>query len=266
MQCQNILGKPTKAVFIRAAALFFVSLCMTKIVFAQEHHSDNDKLSAILKSEIRSDGDRERDASRKPLETMAFFGIEEDMRVLELVPGGGWYTKILGPYLSNEGQLYLALGANPDRLKLSELGLDKVQIVGSGYEFNSTEQRGVFDLGQGDLGVENLDMVLTFRNIHNLSESSRAVLNKDVYDALKPGGIFGVIDHTRRHNMPDNPEIWRRVDPVQVIKEMIDAGFEFVDYSALHYQEEDQLILDSTHESIGKNSDRFTLKFRKPVN
>lgn len=223
------------------------------------------KIDSALTSDIRSADERERDASRKPAETLAFFGLRDDMRVLELVPGAGWYTKILAPVLEDKGQHYLAVGANEDRLKLSDSGLDNVQIVGSGYEFISTGQRGIYNIGEGDLGIEDLDMVLTFRNIHNLTETSRAALNKDIFDSLKPGGIFGVIDHTKRHNMPDNSEIWRREDPVLVIKEMVDAGFEFVDFSDLHYQEDDQLIYDSTHESIGRNSDRFTLKFRKPL-
>jgi predicted methyltransferase len=61
-----------------------------------------------------------------------------------------------------------------------------------------------------------------------------------------------------------NAETWRRVDPVLIIKEMLDAGFEFVDYSDLHAIANDGLVHDTTHESLKTNSDRFTLKFRKP--
>lgn len=249
------------------ATLIFLPFFSTQVVADQQNLDGRTlaKLNAALDSSIRSDDDRERDESRKPIETLTFFGLKDDMRVLELVPGAGWYTKILAPVLETKGEHYLAVRVDEDRLKLADIGLDHVQIIGSGYDFAGTDQRGVYDVAKGDLGVSDLDMVLTFRNLHNLTESSRAALNKDIFNSLKPGGIFGVIDHTKRHNMPDNSEIWRREDPVLVIKEMIDAGFEFVDYSDLHYQENDQLIYDSTHKSIGRNSDRFTLKFRKPL-
>ncbi len=107
-------------------------------------------------------------------------------------------------------------------------------------------------------------MVLTFRNVHNISKSSRAELNKAVFDALKPGGIYGIIDHTRRHMAPITRETWRRADPVEIVKEALDAGFEFVGFSDLHYRPDDELRYDTTRPSIDRFSDRFTLKLRKP--
>ncbi|HHQ13531.1 MAG TPA: methyltransferase, partial [Chromatiales bacterium] len=68
------------------------------------------KIQAAMQSEVRSDADRARDENRKPVETLEFFGLKDDMRVLELVPEGGWYTKILAPVLADKGQLYLAIG------------------------------------------------------------------------------------------------------------------------------------------------------------
>ena len=81
---------------------------------------------------------------------------------------------------------------------------------------------------------------------------------------LKPGGHYGIIDHTRRHMEPNNPENFRRVDPVEVIKEVQAAGFVFVDYSNVHYKPDDELRYEVGRASVTGNTDRFTLLFKKP--
>jgi predicted methyltransferase len=81
---------------------------------------------------------------------------------------------------------------------------------------------------------------------------------------LKPGGLYGVIDHTRRHMEPANAENRRRIDPVLVIRELVQMGFEFVDYSDLHYRADDELEYEVGRRSVSGNTDRFTLLFRKP--
>ena len=81
---------------------------------------------------------------------------------------------------------------------------------------------------------------------------------------LKSGGHYGVIDHTRRHMEGDHNEVWRRMDPVQMIKEIEAAGFEFVDYSDLHYRADDELRYEVGRKSVAGNTDRFTLLFKKP--
>ena len=107
-------------------------------------------------------------------------------------------------------------------------------------------------------------MVLTFRNAHNLDSAGRISLSEAAFAALKPGGVFGVVDHTKRHMEAFSKATWRRTDPVQIIKEALAAGFEFVDYSDLHARPEDGLEFDTRHESLVNESDRYTLKFTKP--
>ena len=107
-------------------------------------------------------------------------------------------------------------------------------------------------------------MVLTFRNLHNFNEDGRRAMNVAAFEALKSGGIYGVVDHTRRHMQAQTAENWRRVDPVHAIKEIEAAGFEFVDYSNLHYRADDELRYEVGRKSVTGNTDRFTLKFRKP--
>lgn len=223
------------------------------------------KVSAALASDVRSAEERARDGERKPAETLAFFGLKDDMSVLELFPGRGWYTKILGNVLKDNGQLTLALGLSYMGNSLEDWGYGYVKkIPDTNAVMNPTAQRGIFDLTKIDLPKDTYDMVLTFRNAHNMTVDARRKLDTAVLAALKPGGIYGVIDHTRRHMEPFNEERWRRLDPVEVILEATQAGFEFVGYSDLHRNPDDGLVYDSTHESLNRYSDRFTLKFRKP--
>lgn len=224
------------------------------------------RIEAAMASDIRTAEERARDArERKPVQTLEFFGLQPNMRVLELFPAGGWYTKILAPVLADEGKLFLAIGADRLAPRLKEWRLDKVELAPAKATPQPSGQFGVFKMDSVDLGVKDLDMVLTFRNVHNLTAETRAQLNKAVFAALKPGGVYGIVDHTRRHNEPGTVENWRRIDPVLVIKEALDAGFVFDAFSDLHYRPDDELRFDTARPSIANHSDRFTLRFRKPA-
>lgn len=244
-----------------------LSLFGIQSVSADSHSSATAaKVMKQLAASDRSDEHRKRDANRKPVETLEFFGFRDDMTVVELLPGHGWYTKILAPVLKDKGKLYVSVGTRRLEPKLDELGIrDMITMTGKVEGFKKTEMPGyIFDIESIDLQVENADLVLTFRNVHNLNKRARKVMNDAAFKALKPGGIYGVIDHTKRHMEPFSEETWRRIDPVLVIKEALEAGFEFVDYSDIHAIAADGLVYDTNHESIKTNSDRFTLKFRKP--
>ena len=224
-----------------------------------------EKIQTAMKSDLRTEQERERDDNRSPIETLEFLGLKDDMRVVELVPGGGWYTKILASVLAEKGEFYVGLGTRGIGPLLEKYpGLSNVNILPVDARFVPAQIMGLFELGEFSLGIDNVDLVLTFRNLHNFTVESRPNINKAVFDALRPGGLYGVIDHTRRHNEPDNPENWRRLDPVRVIKEIQDAGFEFVDFSDLHYRPDDELRYEVGRKTVAGNTDRFTILFRKP--
>lgn len=223
------------------------------------------KVEAALAAESRPEADVERDRNRKPLETLKFFGLEDDMTVLELLPGRGWYTRVLAPVLAENGKLYVALGTNTvSKGVLTEPGFDKVQVVETSANLRRPEGSRYYVLDDFEFGKSGVDMVLTFRNVHNFDAESRDRLNRAVFDVLKPGGMYGVVDHTKRHMEPETPENRRRIDPVLVIKEMLDIGFEFVGYSDLHYRPDDELEYEVGRRSVTGNTDRFTFLFRKP--
>ncbi len=223
------------------------------------------KVEAAMAAEGRPEADVARDRNRMPLQTLTFLGLQDDMRVLELLPGGGWYTRILAPVLADNGQLYVALGTGRVRDNIAPLpGFENIEILETADNTRRPPGERLYVMDEFDFGVSDLDMVLTFRNVHNFGEEGRMMMHRQSFAALKSGGIYGIVDHTRRHMEPDDSENRRRIDPVLVIKEAQAAGFEFVDYSTLHYRADDELEYEVGRRSVSGNTDRFTFKFRKP--
>lgn len=221
-------------------------------------------IKAALTSPARDVKDRERDENRLPLETLRFFGLERDMRVMELLAGWGWYTRILAPVLGEEGTLYESLGTTRVQKLLGQEGYESVVHLPLETVIERPEGELLYQLTPFEFPVSELDMVLTFRNYHNFDAQSRHSINVAVYKALKSGGIYGVVDHTRRHMQPMTLENNRRFDPVLAIKEIQAAGFILEDFSDLHYRPDDELRYEVGRKSVTGNTDRFTLKFRKP--
>jgi predicted methyltransferase len=243
----------------------FMLALIVSIAAASVHADVEEKLTAAMNSETRSDAEKARDANRKPIETLKFFGLKEDMRVLELLPGGGWYSKLLAPTLAEKGQLLVAIGTQNIERMVADGSMPKVEVLPVDMSsFKRPEGSRRFAIDEIKLDTKNIDLVLTFRNLHNMTAATRDMLNKEVFRVLKKGGLYGVVDHTRRHMQADNSENWRRMDPVQMIKEIESAGFEFVDYSDLHYRYDDELVYEVGRRSVSGNTDRFTLLFRKP--
>ena len=223
-----------------------------------------DALEAAMASDTRSEAEVARDKNRLPIETLSFFGLTQDMRVLELLPGGGWYTKLLAPVLKDKGKLYVSIGTTNVAGLIENGTLSGVEVIEAEGEFKRSDSTRRFYIEGLQIDVDDLDMVLTFRNLHNFTPEGRRDLNAAAFKALKSGGIYGVVDHTRRHMQGDYSEVWRRMDPVQMIKEIEAAGFEFIDYSDLHYRPDDTLQYEVGRKTVTGNTDRFTLKFRKP--
>lgn len=245
---------------------FIITTLLLSVAFGAQAANDIDmKVEAALAAESRPQADRDRDRNRNALETLNFFGLKDDMRVMELLPGGGWYTRVLAPVLAENGKLYVALGAGRVKERLiGTPGFEKVEALATDENLHRPEGERFYAMDDFEFGVSDLDMVLTFRNVHNFGAEARAMMNRQVFKSLKSGGLYGVVDHTRRHMEATGNENRRRIDPVLVIKEMLDIGFEFVDYSDLHYRADDELEYEVGRRSVSGNTDRFTMLFRKP--
>jgi predicted methyltransferase len=247
-------------------------------------------LDAAIAGEHRSEANKARDKYRHPRETLAFFGFRSDMTVVEIWPGGGWYTEILAPALKDQGRLYAAqYGVNPPFAYQRRYFGSFMTRIGTDPEPYSAVTVTSLDFPY-ELEVApraSADLVLTFRNVHNWlgegygPDSSRLGFVA-MFDALKPGGILGVVDH--RWPDPDNEDPAAAngyVSEERVVQAAEAAGFEFVGSSDINRNPKDThdhpqgvwtlpptLALGEQDRDryleIGE-SDRLTLKFRKPV-
>ena len=239
---------------------------------------------------------------RKPAETMAFFGIEPGMTVVEALPGGGWYSKILLPYLGESGHLigadypYQLWMVNPNttdqRREEKKTWVADWTAQAEGWRSPGDASISAFQMAEMPESMNGTaDAVLFVRALHNLArwESAGGTLTsalQDAYNVLKPGGIVGVIQHEARPDMPDE---WADGSAGYlkrdfVIAQMESVGFELVDSTDIHANDKDQPTIDDivwrlppglsgsqddperreAMLAIGE-SNRMTLKFRKPA-
>ena len=160
----------------------YISLILSLLLFMSSVGSHS--LKESIESDTRDLENKKRDIYRHPYETLNYFGIKSDMIIVELNPGGGWYTEILANFIHEPGTLITAQGDYyMDRFKKkieSSSIYEKVKIV----PLNS------------NLAEENtVDAVLTFRNLHNWLGPQMDLIFSNTYKALKPGGKFGVVEH-----------------------------------------------------------------------
>lgn len=250
--------------------------------------STSEQLTEASQGELRSAQAQARDQYRHPVETLTFFGIEPNMTVVEVSPGGGWYTDILAPLLKGKGTLYAAHFPADSDVKYYQRSL-------AGFKEKMANTRAYADIRLTEFhpGTHHniapegsADMVLTFRNLHNWYMNADEQGVKDAmrafYTALKPGGVLGVVDH-RLPETRDSGKAKRSgyVKESWVIALAQEAGFELVAKSEINANPKDfanhpkgvwtlppSLSLGeedrAKYEAIGE-SDRMTLKFIKPL-
>jgi predicted methyltransferase len=254
----------------RVVLLALLSTCfvgISRVASAEDFAATRVKVEAALAADDRPEKDVIRDKNRKPAETLEFFGLRDDMKVVEMLPGGGWYTRVLAPVLRENGDLSVAYGTGSVEEKvLTSAGFDKVKVTGQDAKVYRPEDKGLYTLENADLEVRKADMVLTFRNYHNFDAAGRKAMNDAAFVALREGGIYGIVDHTRRHMEDDSSENRRRFDPVKAIKEIQSAGFELLDFASLHFRADDELRYEVGRRTVSGNTDRWTLKFKKVSN
>ncbi len=197
-------------------------------------------LDRVLAGDHRSEQNRARDAWRHPKETLSFFGLKQDMTVMEIWPGGGgWYTEVLAPTLREHGR-YIAASWDPK----SESKY--VQENSKKFAAKLAERPNLYDRAKVvALQVPNelkpvpdgsVDMVLTFRNIHSwMGNDGAEAMFKAMFAALKPGGILGVTEHRARSDGPQDPKAesgYVRTDYAIALAEK--AGFELIGQSEVN--------------------------------
>lgn len=246
------------------------------------------RIAEIAKGDHRSSENIARNKYRHPWQTLTFFGVEPDMTVVEIWPGKGWYTEILAPYLRDRGQFYAAgfslrsVTTPAYRERIQRQYNAKLDASPELYSaVNQTALGPPQDWWAAPAGTA--DRVLTFRNVHNWIEGGYADLMFDAFhEALRPGGVLGVVEH--RADPGTDVATMKKTGYVTVayVKELAgSAGFDFVAASEVnanpdddHQHPEGVWTLPPTLRLGDKNrekyleigeSDRMTLKFRKPA-
>lgn len=237
-------------------------------------------LDDILAAPHRSAEARARDVHRHPKETLEFFGLTPSSTVIEMSPGGGWYTEILAPYLRAQGELHVAV-ADPE---LSAYTRRLYEKLDPSPELYDRVERVIFQLpDRTELGPEgSVDLVLTFRSTHGwINRGGAAEVYGAMFRVLKPGGILGVVQHRAADDA--DPQVSARggyVPEPYVIELAQAAGFVLDARTDINRNERDThdhpegvwtlpptLRLGDQDrarwEAIGE-SDRMTLRFRKP--
>jgi predicted methyltransferase len=150
-------------------------------------------LEAAISSEERSPKNVTRDSSRHPYETLTFFEIKPDMKVVELSPGGGWYTEILANYIHKPGQLIAAhFDKDSQRAYFQRSRASFEKRIDEDPLFKDIE---IVDLSSSLAEPGSVDAVLTFRNLHNWLGPQMDSIFASSSKALKSGGLFGVVEH-----------------------------------------------------------------------
>ena len=248
-----------------------------------DHKHGNEALEQAVSGDHRSDKNKTRDQYRHPVETLSFFGFSPEMTVVEITPGGGWYTEILAPALKGKGKLY---GAHyPDTGEdnyYSKSRKNLVKKLASNDVFSEVVLTDFIPRKQSELAPEgSADMVLTFRNLHNWKDEGVEQVFNDAFTALKPGGVLGVVEHRLPAGVAPEKAVGY-VSEANTIKQAKAAGFRFAGASEVNANPKDMAqhpkgvwtlppslaLKDQDKEkylAIGE-SDRMTLKFVKPEN
>lgn len=255
--------------------------------------------ASVLAGTHRSDDHRARDAFRHPAETLEFMGLEANMQVAEIWPGGsGWYLNVIAPVLKTGGGSYYAVtpwdpASENERVQAAIKKFDETIVADT--QTYGTVHRTLMRGDKTDIAPEgSLDMVLTFRNVHNWMTGNAETDNSQNYmnaffKALKPGGTLGVVEHRANDAAAQDPAAGSGYVHVAQVKALAEAaGFEFVAASEVNANPKDTADhpfgvwtlpptkasakrgedmaadFDRAHfDAIGE-SDRMTLKFRKP--
>ncbi len=293
----------SKGYFMRQLSILilalFIGACTATTPPEMQSQNESDLLSAVL--EQLSQEHRARFEQRHPKESLEFFEVKPSMTVLEALPGGGWYSKILLPYLGNDGHL---IGADYAEDMYPLFGFfSKEQIAKKATWTTDWPLEAQAWKGENGAAVSattfatlptnihgTVDVALFVRALHNLArfEDKGGYLTtalQNTYDALRPGGIVGVIQHEAR---PETADDWANgsngyLKKAAVIAHFEKAGFEFVAASDINANPKDQpsstdivwrlppsyatskkdAELKAKLKAIGE-SNRMTLKFRKP--
>jgi predicted methyltransferase len=228
-----------------------------------------EKIPANIASAVadpgRPEADRKRDENRKPAECLTFAGVKAGDRVADLIPGNGYFTRIFAKAVGPKGYVYAYMPSDIDEI-YKKHGISVPAPADPKYPNVTYLHAPVAKF----VAPEKLDIVWTSQNYHDLHDkffgpADVPAVNKAIYDALKPGGVYIVLDHAAEagSGLRDTDTL-HRIDEGAVKKEVEAAGFKLVAESNVLRNPADNHTLKVFDPAIRGKTDQFILKFRKP--
>ncbi len=226
-------------------------------------------IAAAVADSGRPAADKQRDALRKPAETLAFAGVKPGDKVAELIPAAGYFTRMLSKVVGSSGHVYMLTPPPPKSPRPGMRDMTAMaNAIAQNPEYSNVSGVSLAQPGPGFGLPEPVDLFWTTQNyhdLHNFPGTDIAAFNKRVFEALKPGGIYFIVDHAAAPGTgASETRTLHRIDPEQVKKEVEAAGFEFVGESSVLRNPQDphtKIVFDP---SIRGHTDQFMFKFRKP--
>jgi predicted methyltransferase len=235
--------------------------------FAADTRKIPDAVTAAVADSTRPTTDSERDADRKPAETLAFAGVKPGDKIADYAAGSGYFTRLFTDVVGPEGHVYAAvpnsLFVYPNIVK----GIAEIQTYAVTHQNVSVTFASALEAVRFP---EQLDVFWISQNYHDLHDSfmgpiDMAAFNKAVYAALKPDGVYIVLDHVAAKNSPaDVTDTLHRIEPSTVRREVEAAGFKFEGESTVLANPGDPHTATVFDKSIRGHTDQFIFKFRKP--
>ncbi len=253
-----------RAWFAGALAALSLGACAGAVLTGESITAGSDHIMAAIADPRRPEADRARDDIRHPAEILAFAQIFPGQRVADIGPGGGYYTRLFSVAVGDQGRVYAIDRPNaaPDRPRA-------ILAVAPEYPNVTVMQQGY----QGWSAPEPLDAVFVSQIYHDWFYTALSLdlpaLNRAIFDALKPGGVYVIIDHAapagHTINTASPQEDIHRIDQAQVIREVTAAGFVLDGESEILRNPEDNRTLRVFEGDIRGRTDQFVLRFRKPA-
>lgn len=218
--------------------------------------------AAAVADTTRPQADRDRDADRKPAEMLAFAGVKPGMTVVDMIPGGGYFTRLFSNAVGPEGKVYAFI---PDEnLAKSQTALERAQAAAAGRSNVEVVHHPLAQAPAGPIA----NVVWTSQNYHDLHNGANAdllTINKAVFAALKPGGVYVVLDHSAPAGSGFTAtNTTHRIDAEAVKAEVIAAGFVFDGESKALANPADKRDLKVFDPALRGKTDQFIYRFKKP--
>ncbi len=254
---------------LKLTTICIIALVLPSLTFANKHEMHGSNIDKAVMDKSRPANERGRDANRKPAEILKLLGVESGMRIADLSSGGGYYTALLSKAVGKNGAVIAhntpyVVNKFTDSFKAG--GPWETRLSSASWKVNVTKMISDLDDFKPAQPVDAALMVMFYHDTV-WQKTDRSKMNEDIFNAIKPGGHYLIIDHSAEAGSGGrDTSSFHRIDKKMVIKELTDAGFKLVADSDILSNPEDtrDYNIFRDYKTKRDQTDRFVLKFERP--